>query len=192
MKYFRKSNTFAGYIRLLPQQNLVMQAEIPTKLTLLLLLVNISLCLVAALQICTVATCLSCGNHASDCKTAMHAFHCCLAMSTNCVDSMEFVCDQLYSIQGLQNCTTKQSHCWCEAGLRKTLHHTCTSKSVYMYVLCNNKNNLSRIMRKPTFCICENKDADQLCGNRKADQRLCFRYIDSTVPLLSKSEISSS
>ena len=46
-------------------------------------------------------------------------------------------------------------------------------------------------MRKPTFCICENKDADQLRGNRKADQRLCFRYIDSTIPLLSKSEISS-
>ena len=39
-------------------------------------------------------------------------------------------------------------------------------------------------MRKPTFCICENKDADQLCGY---DQRLCFRYIDSTIPLLSKS-----
>ena len=46
-------------------------------------------------------------------------------------------------------------------------------------------------MRKPTFCICENKDADQLRGNRKADQCLCFRYIDSTIPLLSKSEISS-
>ena len=42
-------------------------------------------------------------------------------------------------------------------------------------------------MRKPTFCICENKDADQLCGNREADQRLCFRYIDSTIILLSKS-----
>ena len=54
-----------------------------------------------------------------------------------------------------------------------------------------NKSNLSRVMRKPTFCICENKDADQLRGNRKADQRLCFRYIDSTIPLLSKSEISS-
>ena len=39
--------------------------------------------------------------------------------------------------------------------------------------------------------ICENKDADQLRGNRKADQRLCFRYIDSTIPLLHKSEISS-
>ena len=46
-------------------------------------------------------------------------------------------------------------------------------------------------MRKPTFCICENKDADELGGNREADQRLCFRYIDSTIPLLSKSEISS-
>ena len=46
-------------------------------------------------------------------------------------------------------------------------------------------------MRKPAFCICENKDADQLLGNREADQRLCFYYTDSTIPLLSKSEISS-
>ena len=44
---------------------------------------------------------------------------------------------------------------------------------------------------KPTFCICENKDADLLRGNREADQRLCFRYIDRTIPLLSKSKISS-
>ena len=50
---------------------------------------------------------------------------------------------------------------------------------------------LSRVMRKPTFCICENKDADQLRGNREADQRLCFRYTDKTIPLLPKSEISS-
>ena len=46
-------------------------------------------------------------------------------------------------------------------------------------------------MRKQTICICENKDADQLRGNREADQRLCFRYTDSTLPLLLKSEISS-
>ena len=46
-------------------------------------------------------------------------------------------------------------------------------------------------MRKPDFCICENKDADQLRGNREADQRLCFRYTDSTIPLLLKSKISS-
>ena len=37
-------------------------------------------------------------------------------------------------------------------------------------------------MRKPDFCICENKDADQLCGNREADQRLCFPYTDSKTP----------
>ena len=46
-------------------------------------------------------------------------------------------------------------------------------------------------MRKPDFCICKNKDADQLRGNREADKRLCFRYMDSTIPLLSKSEILS-
>ena len=32
----------------------------------------------------------------------------------------------------------------------------------------------SRLMGKPTICIGENKDADQLRGNREADQRLCF------------------
>ena len=47
---------------------------------------------------------------------------------------------------------------------------------------------LSHCVRKPMFCICENKDADQLRGNREADQRLCFRYLDSTIPLLPKSK----
>ena len=46
-------------------------------------------------------------------------------------------------------------------------------------------------MRKQAFCICENKDADQLRGNREADQRLCFRYTDRTIPLLPTSKISS-
>ena len=50
---------------------------------------------------------------------------------------------------------------------------------------------MSLVMRKPDFRTCENKDADQLRGNREADQRLCFRYIDSTIPLLSIYEISS-
>ena len=70
---------------------------------------------------------------------------------------------------------------------------------------------MSRLVGKPTICIGENKDADQLCGhreadqrlcfrykdadqlrgNREADQRLCFRYSNSTIPLLHKSEISS-
>ena len=36
--------------------------------------------------------------------------------------------------------------------------------------------------KKTGFCTCEKK---------AADQRPCFRYTDSTIPLLSKSEISS-
>ena len=37
--------------------------------------------------------------------------------------------------------------------------------------------HMSRVMRKPAFRICENKDADQLRSNYTADQRLYFRYI---------------
>ena len=51
--------------------------------------------------------------------------------------------------------------------------------------------NLSRVMKKPAFCLCENKGADQLRGYHEADQRLCFSHMDSAIPLLSKSEISS-
>ena len=51
---------------------------------------------------------------------------------------------------------------------------------------------MSRVVRKPAFCICENKDADQLRGNREADQRLCFRYLDSTIHILPKSNFQAS
>ena len=40
-------------------------------------------------------------------------------------------------------------------------------------------------MGKPTICIGENKDVDQL-----RSYCICFRYVDSTIPLLSKSKIS--
>ena len=48
-------------------------------------------------------------------------------------------------------------------------------------------------MRKPAFCIYKIKGIDQLCGNYTADiiKHLCFRYIDSAIPLLPKSEISN-
>ena len=45
--------------------------------------------------------------------------------------------------------------------------------------------------KKPTICIGKNKGADQLRINCGADQCLCFFYMDSTIPLLSKSKISS-
>ena len=50
---------------------------------------------------------------------------------------------------------------------------------------------MSHRMGRPTISIGENKGADQLRSNCKADQRLCFRYTDSTIPLLSNSKISS-
>ena len=51
------------------------------------------------------------------------------------------------------------------------------------------KFDMSLLMRKPTICICENKDADQLCSNCTADQLLCFRHTDSTIPLLLISKV---
>ena len=55
----------------------------------------------------------------------------------------------------------------------------------------NPSQNMSHLVRKSTICIFENKAADQLCANREADQRLCLRYTNSTIPLLSKFKISS-
>ena len=43
-------------------------------------------------------------------------------------------------------------------------------------------------MRKPAFAYAKTKTH---ISNREADQRLCFRYKDGTIPLLPKSEISS-
>ena len=73
--------------------------------------------------------------------------------------------------------------------------NTFTCKRVYCYTCSKSTisicdlilfecHHLSRVVRKQAFCICENKDADQLRGNREADQRLCFRYTVSTIPLL--------
>ena len=63
------------------------------------------------------------------------------------------------------------------------------------FLFCNTKQDISgsnykemsHLMGKPTICIGENKGADQLCGYREADQRLCFRYSDSIISLLLKS-----
>ena len=58
-------------------------------------------------------------------------------------------------------------------------------------VVHNEQKQMSRIVRKPDFCLCENKGADQLRSNCEADQRLCFRHSDSTIPLLLIAKISS-
>ena len=57
--------------------------------------------------------------------------------------------------------------------------------------LCSHRisynQHMSRVMKKTAFCICENKNTDQLCGKREADQRPCFCYKNSTIPLLHQS-----
>ena len=64
-------------------------------------------------------------------------------------------------------------------------------RNARLCVLQNIALQVRRDMRKLTFCICESKGTDQLRGSRAGDERLCFRYIDSTIPLLPKSKISS-
>ena len=44
------------------------------------------------------------------------------------------------------------------------------------YTSSETLNNMSHVIRKPDFCLCENKDADLLRSNRETDQCLCFRY----------------
>ena len=45
-------------------------------------------------------------------------------------------------------------------------------------------SQMSHCIRKSTKCLGENKG-----GNRDADQRICFHYMDSTIPLLLKYKI---
>ena len=94
-----------------------------------------------------------------------------------------------------------------EVGERNMAEVTAGDTDVGLDVLTTEKSSVShysiilhRIWGKVEFEIMvlskilyigENKGADQLRSNREADQRLCFRYTDSIVPLLSKSKICS-
>ena len=65
-------------------------------------------------------------------------------------------------------------------------------RKYFQILLAANEGKLFEPRHEKTgFCICENKDADQLRSNCAAVQRLCFRYIDSTISLLPIREISS-
>ena len=67
-----------------------------------------------------------------------------------------------------------------------TYHET---RSIIFVTLFWGRNQI--IMGKPTLCIGENKGADLHRSNCEADQRICFRYSDSTIPPLLNSKISS-
>ena len=53
------------------------------------------------------------------------------------------------------------------------------------------KTQMSHVMGKTRFCLCENKGADRLYSNCTAGQWHCFCYTDCTTPLLLISKISS-
>ena len=82
--------------------------------------------------------------------------------------------------------------------LTKTQNSNIRASPSYTYRTVNrvdpdftaHKEQLSRVMRKLDFCLCENKGADQLCSNCTADQRLCFRYTYSIFPPLPIPKVS--
>ena len=59
------------------------------------------------------------------------------------------------------------------------------------FISYNDNLHMSRCMGTPSICIDKNKGADQPRSNCEADQRLCFRYTDSTIPLFSKCKTST-
>ena len=49
---------------------------------------------------------------------------------------------------------------------------------------------MSHIMRKPVYAICEQQRRRLACASAQSDQRLCFRCLDSIISLLAIAEIS--
>ena len=91
--------------------------------------------------------------------------------------------------QGLQFVFCATTFSLCTSAIKPALRSTCPSHHILLvrrpYLghgdliegsLSIGDDYLSLVLRKPFFC--------------EADQRLCFRYTDSTIPLLPKSGIS--
>ena len=53
------------------------------------------------------------------------------------------------------------------------------------------RTHMSHIMRKPVYSICEKQRCRSACTSAQSDQHLCFRCLDSIIPLVSITEISS-
>ena len=50
---------------------------------------------------------------------------------------------------------------------------------------------MSHVVRKPVFAICEQQRRRLACASAQSDQHLCFRCLDSIIPLVSISENAS-
>ena len=124
------------------------------------------------------------------CRTWLMAFSCegLLYIQFVRFEFLAIISDNwVFIVMSVSSCTIK---CMCLAAVDKKLF---LDLNVGMPCLLNCKNSritsclnifthLSRPMGKP-ICLGENKGADQLRSNCEADQRLCFRYSNSTVPM---------
>ena len=81
--------------------------------------------------------------------------------------------------------------------ITKYMYHpyvVCRYGQYWLFAFAKTKTQISCAVTAQlisAFVFAKNKDADQLRSNCAADQRLCFHYTDSTIPLLPKSEISN-
>ena len=118
------------------------------------------------------------------------AFKACFSTTSflSCMDSSANLCKTSFFTANQTNIANESCHATTSMTKSAGKFFPCMWSALSNAVF---PHQMSHVMRKTDFCICENKDADQLRGNREADQRLCFRYLDSTFPLLSKSKISS-
>ena len=127
-------------------------------------------------------TCLTPKHYLRSEDKWLHSYH---------ANTAQLICSffsprQKIKVQTLQSPCVTYGTCHCVK--YNQADRVCSYCITQYHILCQ---YLSHLMGKPTICIGENKGADQLRGNREADQRLCFRYSDSTIPLLLKSEISN-
>ena len=73
----------------------------------------------------------------------------------------------------------------------KTIQRQVKHRLTTVHYAKTKQRQMSRVKRKQAFAYAKTKGTDQLSSYCTADQRLCLHYIDSTIPLLFKSEISS-
>ena len=85
-------------------------------------------------------------------------------------------------------CFLWQNSNWMITGIAKWLNFNLETDfyQTVLPFLCNN-TNMSHIMRKPDYGICEQQRCRSTCAS---DQHLCFHFLDSIILLLAISEIS--
>ena len=93
-----------------------------------------------------------------------------------------WVCQHFKTLISMTPVGESQSNFIWNGGWNDALGFIADRLSTLVSMATESSYKMSRIVRKPAFCICENKDADR---------RLCFCYMYSAIPLLPKSEISS-